>query len=68
MYLPEATFTGKSLYYSYETCGSKDYFTKKYNTEAAASGRLCLLSQEPRHIGSGRGYEFLQGPGSPSPP
>mmetsp|Transcript_23094 Transcript_23094/g.65643 ORF Transcript_23094/g.65643 Transcript_23094/m.65643 type:complete len:343 (+) Transcript_23094:95-1123(+) len=34
MYLPEATFTGKSLYYSYHTCGSEDHFTKKYNIEA----------------------------------
>jgi len=34
MYLPESTFTGKSLYYSYETCGSKDSFTEKYNTHA----------------------------------
>jgi len=34
MYLPEATFGGKSLYYSYETCNGEDYFTKKYNLEA----------------------------------
>ena len=25
MYLPKATFTGKGLYYSYETCEGKDY-------------------------------------------
>lgn len=37
MYLPEATFTGKSLYYSYETCGSEDHFTEKYNVEACVN-------------------------------
>lgn len=34
MYLPEATFAGKALYYSYETCGSEDIFTEVYNTDA----------------------------------
>jgi len=37
MYLPEASFTGKSLYYSYETCGSPDTFTEKYNLEACVN-------------------------------
>lgn len=27
-YLPEATFTGKSIYYSYETCGEEDEWTQ----------------------------------------
>lgn len=37
MYLPKATFTGKSLYYSYETCGAKDTFTEKYNLHACVN-------------------------------
>jgi hypothetical protein len=37
MYLSEATFTGKSLYYSYETCGSKDTFTTIHNKEACVN-------------------------------
>jgi len=37
LYLPEATFTGKSLYYSYATCGDEDFFTKKYNLEACVN-------------------------------
>jgi len=37
MYLPDAMFTGMSLYYSYETCGSKDYFTEKFNTDACVN-------------------------------
>jgi len=37
MYLPEATFTGKSLYYSYETCSAKDTFTAIHNTEACVN-------------------------------
>lgn len=37
MYLPEATFTGKSLYYSYETCGAEDHFTTDYNLEACVN-------------------------------
>lgn len=37
MYLPEATFTGKSLYYSYETCGANDTYTKKHNPEACVN-------------------------------
>jgi len=37
MYLPEATFTGKSLYYSYETCGGNDTFTTIHNKEACVN-------------------------------
>jgi len=37
MYLPWATFTGKSLYYSYETCGSNDTFTTDFNLEACVN-------------------------------
>lgn len=37
MYFPRATFTGKSLYYSYETCGDKDTFTKELNLEACVN-------------------------------
>jgi len=37
MYLPEATFSGKSLYYSYETCGSEDVFTEKFNVDACVN-------------------------------
>lgn len=37
MYLPWATFTGKSLYYSYETCGSEDSFTTELNLEACVN-------------------------------
>jgi len=37
MYLPMATFTGKSLYYSYETCGSTDTFTESRNLEACVN-------------------------------
>lgn len=37
MYLPDASFSGMSLYYSYETCGSKDHFTEEYNTEACVN-------------------------------
>lgn len=37
MYLPKATFTGKSLYYSYETCGSNDTFTASRNVEACVN-------------------------------
>jgi len=36
-YLPEATFTGKNLYYSYETCGSADTWTEKYHGEACVN-------------------------------
>jgi len=36
-YLPDATFTGKNLYYSYETCGSKDTWTTKYNVNACVN-------------------------------
>lgn len=37
MYLPWATFTGKSLYYSYETCGNPDSFTKALNLKACVN-------------------------------
>lgn len=37
MYLPDATFTGKSLYYSYATCRGEDLFTEVYNTEACVN-------------------------------
>mmetsp|Transcript_115871 Transcript_115871/g.334629 ORF Transcript_115871/g.334629 Transcript_115871/m.334629 type:complete len:365 (-) Transcript_115871:86-1180(-) len=37
MYLPKASFQAKSLYYSYETCGSKDFFTKEHNAEACTN-------------------------------
>lgn len=36
-YLPEATFTGKNLYYSYETCKDKDTWTKKGNPNACVN-------------------------------
>lgn len=36
-YLPEATFTGKSIYYSYETCGAKDYYTEDFNKVACVN-------------------------------
>jgi len=36
-YLPDATFTGKNLYYSYETCGSADTWTTKYNVDACVN-------------------------------
>eukprot|EP00445_Apocalathium_hangoei_P004821 CAMPEP_0203861892 /NCGR_PEP_ID=MMETSP0359-20131031/13278_1 /ASSEMBLY_ACC=CAM_ASM_000338 /TAXON_ID=268821 /ORGANISM="Scrippsiella Hangoei, Strain SHTV-5" /LENGTH=366 /DNA_ID=CAMNT_0050779205 /DNA_START=54 /DNA_END=1154 /DNA_ORIENTATION=+ len=36
-YLPDATFAGKSLYYSYETCGHADTFTKTYNIHACVN-------------------------------
>jgi len=36
-YLPGVTFTGKSLYYSYETCGSVDHFTTHYNKDACVN-------------------------------
>jgi len=37
MVLPWATFTGKSLYYSYETCGNADSYTPVINTEACVN-------------------------------
>mmetsp|Transcript_11533 Transcript_11533/g.30593 ORF Transcript_11533/g.30593 Transcript_11533/m.30593 type:complete len:379 (-) Transcript_11533:194-1330(-) len=37
MYLPKATFTGKGLYYSYETCEGKDYFTKTVHLKACVN-------------------------------
>mmetsp|Transcript_50978 Transcript_50978/g.147104 ORF Transcript_50978/g.147104 Transcript_50978/m.147104 type:complete len:376 (+) Transcript_50978:92-1219(+) len=37
MYLPEASSTGMSLYYSYETCGAKDYFTKDFSRDACVN-------------------------------
>jgi len=37
MYLPKASFQAKSLYYSYETCGSKDFFTKEHNKGACTN-------------------------------
>jgi len=53
MYLPEASFTGKSLYYSYETCGSPDTFTKKWNLEACVNQqdkeRCEVLKKEGGH-------------------
>jgi len=36
-YLPEATFTGKNLYYSYETCGSADTWTEEFNVDACVN-------------------------------
>lgn len=36
-YLPEATFTGKSIYYSYETCGGKDTYTEEHNKKACVN-------------------------------
>jgi len=36
-YLPDATFTGKNLYYSYETCGSADTWTEKHNVDACVN-------------------------------
>lgn len=45
MYLPWATFTGKSLYYSYETCGNSDTFTAALNLEACVNQKtrdMCL--------------------------
>jgi len=36
-YLPDATFTGKNLYYSYETCGSADTWTEKNHEDACVN-------------------------------
>merc|ERR1712194_351290 len=36
-YLPEATFTGKNLYYSYETCKNPDTWTKEGNPNACVN-------------------------------
>jgi len=36
-YLPEATFTGKNLYYSYETCGSADTWTENNHHDACVN-------------------------------
>jgi len=36
-YLPDATFTGKNLYYSYETCGSADTWTEKNHGTACVN-------------------------------
>jgi len=36
-YLPQATFTGKAFYYSYETCNSEDEFTKKFHPNACVN-------------------------------
>lgn len=54
MYLPEATFTGKSLYYSYETCGSEDHFTKEWNTEACVNQKSKDDCLELKVRGGGR--------------
>jgi len=37
-YLPEASFTGKGLYFSYETCGNPDLWTK--NNEKACVNQM----------------------------
>jgi len=50
MYLPNATFNGLSLYYSYETCGSEDTFTAEYNLDACVnqmSEDECLEQRAP---------------------
>jgi len=36
-YLPKASFTGKGLYYSYETCHSPDTWTEKGNPQACVN-------------------------------
>lgn len=36
-YLPEASFTGKNIYYSYETCGSADTWTEKHHYGACVN-------------------------------
>lgn len=36
-YMPDATLTGKNLYYSYETCGSPDTWTTDNNEEACVN-------------------------------
>lgn len=36
-YLPNQTFTGKNLYYSYETCNAKDTWTEKGNPDACVN-------------------------------
>jgi len=36
-YLPHATFTGKNLYYSYETCKSADTWTEENHPEACVN-------------------------------
>lgn len=48
-YLPHATFTGKSFYYSYETCDSEDKFTKKYHPNACVNqATKDLCDKNPR--------------------
>jgi len=50
MYLPNATFNGLSLYYSYETCGGEDSFTAEYNLDACVnqlSEDECLALRAP---------------------
>eukprot|EP00405_Crypthecodinium_cohnii_P016958 CAMPEP_0206445608 /NCGR_PEP_ID=MMETSP0324_2-20121206/15623_1 /ASSEMBLY_ACC=CAM_ASM_000836 /TAXON_ID=2866 /ORGANISM="Crypthecodinium cohnii, Strain Seligo" /LENGTH=507 /DNA_ID=CAMNT_0053913883 /DNA_START=282 /DNA_END=1804 /DNA_ORIENTATION=+ len=50
MYFPAATFTGKSLYYSYETCDSKDTFTEEHNLRACVNQedeKECLSLERP---------------------
>mmetsp|Transcript_87743 Transcript_87743/g.245574 ORF Transcript_87743/g.245574 Transcript_87743/m.245574 type:complete len:195 (+) Transcript_87743:275-859(+) len=45
MYLPKALYQGKSLFYSYDTCGSKDHYTETENTEACqnqGSKQACM--------------------------
>lgn len=36
-YLPDATFTGKNLYYSFESCGSPDTWTEEGNPDACVN-------------------------------
>lgn len=53
MYLPEATFTGKGLYYSYETCGSRDDFTMEHNVNACVnqfSEAECMLIEKDEGV------------------
>jgi len=65
-YLPEATFTGKNLYYSYETCHSEDKWTKKHNKQACVNQETeGKCDQNPRCAWTGKrclGAELVSHP------
>lgn len=67
-YLPKATFTGKNLYYSYETCGNPDVWTKENNPEACVNQKTedaCVRLSRCSWSSSGKrclGFELVHHP------
>lgn len=70
-YMPDAQYQGKTLYYSYETCGSSDEYTADHHKEACVNQKSadacgakdkCKWDSEMKKCGGNEIMEYCQKP------